>query len=106
MLQDILHTDVLPADYSTANTRQFHIDRQLPSHPMGATVRAPAELRHQEDGAARKLCGGRTLPDAWGKDGSRDKYFEILPKSDTGARNARDFQILTYRIVTPEAAGN
>jgi hypothetical protein len=41
-----------------------------------------------------------------GKDGVRDKYFEILLKSDTVAGTVRDFQIVTYRIVKPEATGN
>jgi hypothetical protein len=41
-----------------------------------------------------------------GKDGIRDKYFEILLKSDTVAGTVRDFQVVTHRIVKPDATGN
>jgi hypothetical protein len=41
-----------------------------------------------------------------GKDGIQDKYFEILLKSDTVSGTVRDFHIVTYRIVKPEASGN
>jgi hypothetical protein len=41
-----------------------------------------------------------------GKEGIRDKYFEILLKSDTVAGTVRDFQIVTHRIIKPDAILN
>jgi hypothetical protein len=41
-----------------------------------------------------------------GTDGVRDKYFEILLKSDTVGGTVRDFKIVTYRIVKPESSAN
>jgi hypothetical protein len=41
-----------------------------------------------------------------GTEGIRDKYFEILLKSDTVAGSVRGFHIVTCRIVKPEAAAN
>jgi hypothetical protein len=41
-----------------------------------------------------------------GREGIRDKYFEILLKSDTVAGTVRDFQVVTHRIVKPAANGS